>query len=233
MSDVNVPPLNPVPWVVWALALPMIAMEVVVQAGANGLAGGAAGIGWRVQAMQALGFSPDYLRQLIEVWQFPLDGVYRLVSYPFVHQSLSQALFVVVILLALGKFVGEVYAWWAVLVTYFAAAAAGAVAYTLVPLAHAGLLGGYPANYGLIGAYTFLLWVRLAGGGSLRAFRLIGFFMAFQITIAGIGVAIYGVERGTTWEFVADLAGFVTGFGLAFVVSPGGWSRVLAKLRAT
>lgn len=233
MSDMNTPPLNPVPWVVWLLALPMIAMEVVVQAGANGLAGGAAGIGWRAQAMQALGFSPDYLRQLVQIWQFPADGFYRLVSYVFVHQSLTQALFVVVILLALGKFVGEVYAWWAVLVTYFAAAAMGAVAYAMVPLAHAGLLGGYPANYGLIGAYTFLLWVRLAGNGSLRAFRLIGFFMAFQFAIAGIGVAIYGVEQGTTWEFVADLSGFVTGFGLAFVVSPGGWSRVLAKLRAT
>ena len=233
MSDVNTPPLNPVPWVVWVLALPMIAMEVVVEAGATGLAGGAAGIGWRVQAMQALGFSPDYLRQLLELRQFPPDGYYRLVSYVFVHQSLTQALFVVVILLALGKFVGEVYAWWAVLLTYFAAAAVGAVAYAAVPLAHAGLLGGYPANYGMIGAYTFLLWVRLAGNGSIRAFRLIGFFMVFQIAVAGIGVAVYGAEQGTTWEFVADLAGFVTGFALAFVVSPGGWARVLAKLRAT
>jgi len=231
MSDVSAPPLNPVPWVVWLLVLPMIAVEAVVEAGANGLAGGPAGIGWRAQAMQALGFAPDYMRQLIEAQQFPLDGIYRLVSYPFVHQNLSQALFVVVILLALGKFVAEVYAWWAVLVTYFAAAAVGALAYTAVPLTHAGLLGGYPGNYGMIGAYTFLLWVRLAGQGSLRAFRLIGFFMVFQLAIAAIGVAVYGTEQGTTWEFVADLAGFVTGFALAFVVSPGGWQRVLAKLR--
>lgn len=233
MSDLNAPPLNPLPWVVWLLALPMIAMEVVVQAGANGLAGGPSGIGWRVQAMQTLGFAPDYLRQMLELRQYPADGLYRLASYVFVNQSLTQALFVVVILLALGKFVGEVYAWWAVLVTYFASAAVAAVAYTAVPLAHAGLLGGYPANYGLIGAYTFLLWVRLAGNGSIRAFQLIGFFMAFQVAIAGIGIAVYGAAQGTTWEFVADLAGFATGFALAFVISPGGWSRVLAKLRTT
>ena len=232
MSDMNVPPLNAVPWAVWLLALPMIAVEAVVEAGANGLAGGPAGIGWRQQAIQALGFDPNYLRQFIEARQLSLEAVQRLVSYVFVHQSLSQALFVVVILLALGKFVGEVYAGWAVLLTYFAAAAMGALAYTAVPLTHAGLLGGYPGNYGLIGAYTFLLWVRLAGQGSIRAFRLIGFFLAFQIGIAAIGVAMYGVAQGTTWEFVADLAGFVTGFALAFVVSPGGWTRVLTKLRA-
>lgn len=231
MSDLNAPPVNPLPWVVWLLALPMIAMEVVVQAGANGLVGGPEAIGWRVQAMQLLGFAPDYLRQMVEVGQYPADGLWRLVSYVFIQQNLSQALFVVVILLALGKFVGEVYAWWAVLLTFFVAAAVGAVAYTLVPITHAGLLGGYPGNYGLIGAYTFLLWVRLAGNGGLRAFGLIGFFMAFQVGIAAIGVAIYGLEQGTNWEFVADLAGFVAGFALAFVVSPGGWARVLAKIR--
>ena len=73
MSDLNAPPLNPIPWVVWVLALPMIAMEVVVQAGANGLAGGPAGIGWRALAMQTLGFAPDYLRQMVTLWQFPLE----------------------------------------------------------------------------------------------------------------------------------------------------------------
>jgi membrane associated rhomboid family serine protease len=206
---------------------------VVVQAGANGLAGGPAGIGWRAQALQTFGFAPDYLRQMLSAWQFPLNGIYRLFSYAFVHLDLTHTVFVVVILLALGKFVGEVYAWWAVLVTFLAATAMGALVYTALPLTHAGLLGGYPGNYGLIGAYTFLLWVRLAGQGSLRAFQLIGFFMVFQIAIAAIGIAMYGPLQGTTWQFVADLTGFVTGFALAFVVSPGGWARVLAKLRAT
>ena len=35
--DTNAPPLNPLPPVVWALALPIIAMEVVVNLGARGL----------------------------------------------------------------------------------------------------------------------------------------------------------------------------------------------------
>ncbi|MEY4697689.1 MAG: hypothetical protein RIT14_2117, partial [Pseudomonadota bacterium] len=36
---------------------------------------------------------------------------------------------------------------------------------------------------------------------------------------------------GGGYEWVADLAGFATGFALSFVVSPGGWRRVVAKLR--
>ena len=43
------------------------------------------------------------------------------------------ALGLVVILLALGKFVGEVYRWWAVLATYLVATVVGALAYTAVP----------------------------------------------------------------------------------------------------
>ena len=46
------------------------------------------------------------------------------------HGSFTHALFVVVILLALGKMVGEVFRWWAVLVVFFGAAVVGALAYT-------------------------------------------------------------------------------------------------------
>ena len=234
MQDRNAPPLNPLPPVVWLIALPMIAMELVVNAGTSGLVGGPDAIGWRVQAAQVFAFSPDYMRQMITAGQYPLDGLWRLVTYAVVHREVSHVLFVVVILLALGKFVGEVYRWWALLLTYLFATVAGALAYAAVPYAHAGLLGGYPGDYGLIGAYSFLLWVRLAGNGEsrLRAFQLIGFLLALQVIIAVVGIVWYGIEQGTTWDFVADIAGFAAGFLLAFVVSPGGWARVLTKLRA-
>ena len=41
------------------------------------------------------------------------------------------------------------------------------------------LLGGFPAAYGLIGAYTMLLWTALAGTGDtqLKAFSLIAILM--------------------------------------------------------
>jgi membrane associated rhomboid family serine protease len=162
---------------------------------------------------------------MITLGDYPPQHLIRLVSYPFVHGNMTHALFVVVILLALGKMVGEVFRWWAVLAIFFAAAVAGAFAFMAVPGNMAPLIGGYPAVYGLIGGFTFLLWVNLAavGANRYRAFTLIGFLLAFQW--------VFGLLFGGGYEWVADLAGFATGFALSFVVSPGGWRRVVAKLR--
>ena len=226
MQDHNAPPLNPLPWVVWALALPIIAMEAVVALAAGGLLGGAEGIGWRLQAVERFAFSPDYMRYMLEVGTYPLDGVARLVTYPFVHGTTMHAVFVTVILLALGKMVGEVFRWWAVIVVFFASAAVAALVFTVVlPGVRQPLIGGYPPVYGLIGGFTFLLWVNLAavGANKYRAFTMIGFLLGVQLVV--------GLLFGGGWEWVADIAGFVTGFVLSFVVSPGGWVRVKDKLR--
>lgn len=224
MQDRNAPPLNPLPAVVWVLALPMIAMEIVLSFGASGFAG-ADGAGWRLQALERFVFSPPLMQAMMEAGQYPPAQAARLVTYPFVHGGVTHALFVVVILLALGKMVGEVFRWWAVLAIFFAAAVAGAFAFMAVPGNAAPLFGGYPAVYGLIGGFTFLLWVNLAAVGSnkYRAFTLIGFLLGFQL--------IFGLLFGGGYEWVADVAGFATGFLLSFVVSPGGWARVLAKIR--
>jgi membrane associated rhomboid family serine protease len=226
MQDPNAAPLNPLPLVVWAMALPIIAMELALSAAGAGLIGGAEGIGWRLQAMERLAFSPDLMRYFLETGQYPMDGLHRLVSYPFVHGNVTHVIFVVVILLALGKMVGEVFRWWAVLLIFFSSAVVGALVYTLVlPGVRAPLVGGYPAVYGLIGGFTFLLWVNLAavGANKYRAFSLIGFLLAFQL--------LFGLLFGGGYEWVADLSGFAAGFVLSFVVSPGGWARVLEKLR--
>lgn len=226
MQDHNAPPLNPLPWVVWALALPIIAMEAVVSLAAGGLLGGAEGIGWRLQAVERFAFSPDYMRYMMEVGTYPLDGVARLVTYPFVHGTTMHAVFVTVILLALGKMVGEVFRWWAVIAVFFASAAVAALVFTVVlPGVRQPLIGGYPPVYGLIGGFTFLLWVNLAavGANKYRAFTMIGFLLGVQL--------VFGLLFGGGWEWVADIAGFVTGFILSFLVSPGGWARVKAKVR--
>ena len=224
-ENLNAPPLNPLPMVVWLLALPIIAMEVVLGLGARGLVGGAQGVGWRIDAQQRFAFAPDFLRSMLETGQYPLDGLTRLISYPLVHFNFMHAAFVVVMLLALGKMVGEIFRWWAVLVVFFGAAAVGAFVYALIPEVQVALIGGYPAVYGLIGAFTFLLWVNLAavGANKIRAFKMIGFLLAFQL--------VFGVIFGGGWDWVADIAGFATGFLLSFVVSPGGWARVRGKMR--
>jgi len=224
--DPNAPPLNPLPPIVWMLALPLIAIEVVLNLGERGLVGGPQAIGWRLQAMERFAAFPELLRDMVETHRYPLEGLLRLISYPLIHGTFTQALFAVVILLALGKMVGEIFRWWAVLAVVFGAAIAGALAYTfLVPGVRAPLIGAYPAVYGLIGAFTFLIWVRLAGTGTnrYRAFSLIGLLLLMQL--------LFGVVFGGNWEWVADLAGFTAGFLLSFVVSPGGFRRVVQMIR--
>lgn len=225
MDDRNAPPLNPLPPVVWALALPMIAMEVVVALGASGLAGGAAGVGWRMQSLERFVFSPDLMRAMLEAHQYPIDLLWRLVTYPFVHANTTHAVFVIVILLAVGKMLGEVFRWWAVVALFLAATLAGAAAYTAVPQIHVPLYGGYPPVYGLIGGFTWVLWQRAiaTGGDRYRPFSMIALLIGIQLLFTLFG--------GAGWEIVADFAGFAVGFLLSFVVNPGGIGRLRDRLR--
>lgn len=223
MLDHNAPPLNPLPPVVWALALPMIALEIVLQAGAAGLAGGPEAVGWRMDAITRLAFIPDLWREMWVLQDFPPEHLARLVGYAFVHGNLTHTAFAVVILLALGKFTGEVLRFWAVLAVFFGAVVAGALAYgmlgTRVPL-----IGAYPGDYGLVGAFTYLMWLRLAGSGrEYRAFSMIGLLMGAQL--------IFGVFFGGGLDWVADLAGFVAGFAVTVVVAPGGIGRLMQRIR--
>ena len=224
-TDPNAPPLNPLPPVVWLLALPIIAMEVVLNLASAGFVGGAGGIGWRADMVQRFAFSPDFMRQMMANSYYPPEQLMRLLTYPIVHLNFTHAAFVVVFLLALGKMVGEVFRPWAVILVFFGASLAGALAFTALPFVHSALIGGYPAVYGLIGAFTFLLWTKLANTGSsqYRAFSLIGMLMGIQL--------LFGLIFGGGWDWIAELAGFFTGFLLSFVVSPGGWARVREKIR--
>lgn len=225
MSGEHEAPLNPLPWVVWVLALPIIAMEIVLGLGGRGLIGGPEAIGWRIMAQQRFAFSPDILMWMWETGRWPPEHLLRLVAYPFVHGNFTHAAFVIVFLLALGKMTAEVFRPVAVLVIFFGAAVAGALVYTLLAGASQALVGGYPAVYGLIGSFTFLLWVRLAGTGAnqYRAFSLIGALMLIRL--------VFGLLFGSGPDWIADVAGFVAGFALSFLVSPGGPARVIAHLR--
>lgn len=223
MQDHNAPPLNPLPPVVWALALPMIALEIVLQIGEAGIAGGPEAVGWRIEAITKAAFVPDLWREMWSLDSFPAEHMARFIAYPFVHGNLTHTAFAVVILLALGKFVGEVLRFWAVLAAFFGAAVVGALAYGLVA-SRVPLFGAYPGDYGLVGAFTYLMWLRLAGSGrEYRAFSMIGLLMVAQL--------IFGVFFGGGMDWVADLAGFAAGFAITILVVPGGIPRLMDRLR--
>lgn len=224
-SDPNASPINPLPPIVVALAVFLVGVELVFQAGEMGLAGGRAGIGWRIAAVEQWGFYEPLFDWMVTngIWRW--DYMARFVTYPFIHGNMMHLVFVIVFLLALGKLVGEVFSPLAFVVIFFGAAIFGALVYGLVFDTRVALVGGYPAVYGLIGAYSFLLWVRLAGLGEnrLMAFRLIAFLMGIQL--------IWALIMGGNQAWVADISGFVAGFGLSFVVAPGGVKRAVELVR--
>lgn len=219
-------PFNPIPPVVLALALVMVAVEATLSLAAAGMIGGRAGIGWRIAAIEDYGFSPAVWTMVVDRGDRSLDMLRRFVTYAFVHGSFTQALFGVALTLALGKFVGEVMRPGAVLAVFFAGVIGGAVAFALVAGPTQPLFGSFPGVYALIGAFTYLMWLRLGamGDNQLKAFRLIGFLLAIQL--------VFGLLFGAGPGWVADVAGFVCGFAASILVAPGGWAGFVRRMRA-
>jgi membrane associated rhomboid family serine protease len=182
-------------------------------------------VGWRLAAIQDYGFSNRAMTWMIENGVLRGDYLVRFVTYPFIHANFMHALFGAVMALALGKFVGERMAQWAVVVLFFASSFLGAVVYGLLFPDGPGLIGAFPGVYGLIGGFTYLVWLRLGelGERQVRAFTMIGFLLAIQLVFG----LMYG--GGTTW--IADVAGFAAGFLLSFLLVPGGWRKIRARIR--
>lgn len=224
-DDFSQPMFNALPPAVVALALVIFAVEILFGLAARGVIGGETGIGWRVTAVRDFAFFPGLLAWLFETGNWSFEHIRRFVTYPFLHLGFTHAIFVIVFLLALGKLVGEVFGNLAVLVLFFACGIFGAVIYAGLAGSDHPLVGGFPSVYGLIGAYTFLLWVGLgaAGENQYRAFTLIGFLMGIQL--------IFGVLFGSSNDWVAELAGFALGFVLTPALAPGAFRRFLDRMR--
>ncbi|MFK7881752.1 rhomboid family intramembrane serine protease [Roseobacter sp.] len=218
-------PVNPLPPVVVVLFLAMALPEVAFGLGARGLIGGPEAVGWRLAAVQTYSFSGDIFDWMVANGRWLPDHMIRFLSYSFVHVSFTSTLFAAVLLLALGKLVGEVLGQMAVVVLFFGGAIFGALIYGLLLNDPNWLVGGFPAVYGLIGGYSFVMWQSLGARGEqqLRAFNLIAILMGLQL--------VWGVffDVGNGW--VADLAGFVFGFAASAALVPGGIARVIASMR--
>ena len=217
-------PFNAIPPLVLILAVIAGGVELVLSAGATGFVGGPGAIGWRIDAISDYAVSPLVLDQILVRgdWSFAP----RFVTYAFVHGSFTQALFGVALLLALGKFVGEVVSWLSLTLLLLLPTVIGAVVFCLIFDGPVPLYGLFPPVYGLIGAFTYLLWLRLGqmGQNRLNAFRLIGVLMVFQLAFA--------LLFGASPVWVAEVAGFLTGFAAAVLLAPGGWAAFVARMRA-
>lgn len=225
MDQNNVSPFNKLPPVVVALSVVIFGLELMFQAATAGLLGGQGGIGWRLAAIEDYAVLDAVWHWMIDTGQYPVEHLIRFVAYPLIHGSFIHAAFVVVFILALGKMVAEVYSVIAFLAVFWISAIIGAVGFVVFLDSPYPLVGGYPGVYGLIGAFTFLMWMRAEAQGSsqMRAFMLIGALLTIQL--------LFGLFDGEFGRVVADFSGFVTGLVLSFVVSPGGWAKLLSRMR--
>lgn len=230
--DHNAPPIHPLPWAVWLLVLPIAAIEIALAAGGGGMIGGPQAIGWRLMAVQDVAVSGPVARWMLEQGHLDAANLVRFVAYPFVQTDSTLAVFVVVILAAVAKAVGEVFAGWAVLAVFFVSALAGGVLYCALPGSEVALVGGMPPVYGMIGAFTWMKWqeARATGGDVRKAFRLIGFLLGFQLFL-GLIALVSGEPSYLVRIMAAKFGGFLAGFGLAPLVRPGGPGAILAAAR--
>lgn len=225
--DHNASPFNAVPPVAVLAALAMLAVELVLELAARGILGGPQGVGWRLSLVQDYGFSgPGTWASLVLRGDWSPQVLLRFVTYPFIHGSFTHMAFAAVILLALAKFCGEILSGWALAVVWLGSAVAGALAYMLFADTQYALIGGMAADYGLVGSFTYLLWLRArqTGGNPAMAFRMIG-------VLIGLQLAFSAMQGGFSQQIVAELAGFAAGFGLTALLAPGGWTMVVAVLR--
>lgn len=219
------PPVNPLPPAVTLLFVIIAGVEGIFALAEAGVIGGREGIGWRLAYVREYGFSGDIFDWMVANGIWPLEQMIRFVTYPFINLGFTHGLFAAVLLLAMGKMVAETLGQRAFLLLFFSSGIGGALVYAVLLDDPQWLVGAYPNVYGLIGGYSFVMWRRLGmeGAPQARAFSLIAILMGIQL--------LWGVffDIGNTW--VAELSGFVVGFALCFLVAPGEWARVRARIK--
>ncbi len=225
----NASPVNSVPPLIVSLVVVIGLIELAFQAGHAGLVGGVQAVGWRAEAQIGYGFAGLLLDRMWLTGSFDLDTIKRIATYSFIHINAMHAVFACVMLLAMGKFVGERVSSGALIVVLLAAMIAGAVSYAVFTDTKVVLIGAYPMVYGLLGTFTCILFVAYedAGENRIKAFQLIAFLLAFRLVFS-----LIGAEPGMEW--IAELFAFAVCFVLSFALIPGGRARVamvLARLR--
>jgi rhomboid protease GluP len=159
MEDHNVSPFNALPPVVVALAVVIAGLEGMFQLATAGFLGGQGGVGWRLAAMQDYAVLDEVADWMLANMAFPPEHLLRFLTYPLIHGGFVHAAFVVVFILAIGKMVAEVFSPIAFVAIFWVSAIFGALVYVVLLDSPFPLIGGYPGVYGLIGAFTFLMWV--------------------------------------------------------------------------
>lgn len=225
--DLTASPLQPLPGAVWLVLALLGGVEAVLWAAGQGWIGGPGGVGWRLAALERTAFAAAHQAWMLETGQAPARLMLRYLAYGWVQAGPLPALLALAMVAALGKAVVEgqgrkVFLAVVLLVPPLAAAGFG----LLAPAGdRAWLAGAMPLCFGLVGAWTRARWA--AAGDAAGRRRAFGLIVVLGLGRLGLGLM---VEAGPAW--IADLAGFALGFGLAAALAPGAGRRLAARLRA-
>ncbi len=219
------PVMNPMPPVVIALFLCIVAVELLFVLGTLGVIGDPSAIGWRINAIQEYGISPTVAQWMWDNSYYPAEHLKRFITFSFVNGSTISTGVAIALFLAMGRMVGTVYNAVSVLVVYFGSAIFGALVFVYAAPVNEWLFGSYVGVYGLIGCYSYISWLvlRAGHGPQLSAFSLIAMLMGIQL--------VFGIFFDVGYTWIADLAAFAFGFLVSFIVAPGGWGRLLMMIR--
>ena len=227
MSDYNRSPIvNPIPTSILLIFFGIILVEAFLIFGFGGPLGKTETTIERLTLVQNYGVPPNLATWMFETGNFSIDYVSRFIVYPFINLSGLSVVFAAVLLLALGKMVGEFFSAFSVILIWLLSTFFAAFFYSISATDEQILVGSFPGVYGFVGAYTFVSWItlRLAEKkNQSQAFALIVTLMSVQL--------LFSFLFGTGELWIADFAGFVIGFVLSFFLSPGGIKTVLSILR--
>ncbi len=223
--DYTAPLILPLPGLLWGVIVLLAGAEAAFWAGAQGLIGGAGAAGWRLQALEWVGYSAAAQAWMWENRQFPVEHLVRYFGYPLVHPGPAQAALSVVLLAALGKFTAQSYGRPALAVLLVVPPALGAAVFGALTPGQGWLMGALPTVLGLVGAWTLVRWHEAGQSPRARiaAFGLIGSFLLVRLVI--------GLLAEATDVWIADLAAFAIGFVLAIALRGGAARRALDRLR--
>ena len=213
-NNVNSPLINPLPPVILIITLLLVVVEIIFQIVEAGLLSSFSNEITRNNVIVNYAFFGSLQDWMISNLNFEWSFLFRYLTFPFIHFNFLQTVIAIVMFLALGKMVCEVYNGFLFLILIISSSFCGAFFYGLLLNDQFPLVGAFPAIYGLIGAYTYLLWVsmKFLGAQSANAFILVAVLLGIQI--------IFKVVFNGSNDWVADLFGFLTGFLFASLIQP-------------
>lgn len=219
--------VNPIPTVVLTIFLGIIFVEAFLLFGFGDPMANSGAAAERMLLIQKYGVPPKLANWMFETGNFSTQSLLRFIVYPFVNLSSLSVVFAGVLLLALGKMVGEVFSAFSVILIWFLSTTLAAFFYSISATNGQILVGSYPGVYGFVGAYTFVSWI------TLRLAKNKNQSQAFSLIVALMSVKLlFSFLFGAGQFWIADFAGFVIGFIISFFLSPGGIKGVLSILRS-